>query len=223
MFRYLPLIAKNCWRNRRRTILTSLSVAASLSLLGVLMAMYAALYISDPPPESARRLMTRNKVSLVFTMPEAYVQKIRRLPGVQETMEQNWFGGMYKDNRPENLFARFAIEPDKIFTVRGEMKLPEDQKAAFLKERTACIVGKALADRLNFKVGDRITIQGDIFPINLELSIRGIYEEPINNEALYFNRKYLDESINGAMKNQVGMIVSLADTRGFGAAYCARG
>jgi putative ABC transport system permease protein len=212
MFRYLPLVAKNCWRNRRRTMLTILSVAASLSLLGVLMAIYAAFYISDPPPESARRLMTRNKVSLVFTMPEAYMQKIRSIPGVQEVMAQQWFGGMYKDSRPENLFARFAVEPDKLFTIRGEMKLPDDQKAAFIKERTACIVGKALADRLNFHVGDRITLQGDIFPINLELTIRGIYEEPINNEALYFSRKYLDESINGAMKNNVGMIVTLADS-----------
>src|SRR5215467_1210063 len=212
MFRYLPLIAKNCWRNRRRTILTILSVAASLSLLGVLMAIYAAFYISDPPPESARRLMTRNKVSLVFTMPEAYLQKMKLIPGVQEVMAQQWFGGMYKDSRPENLFARFAIEPEMLFTIRGEMKIPEDQKQAFIHERTACIVGKALADRLNFHVGDRITLQGDIFPITLELTVRGIYEEPISNESLYFSRKYLDESINGALKNQVGMIVTLADS-----------
>ena len=212
MFRYLPLVAKNCWRNRRRTVLTILSVAASLSLLGVLMAIYAAFYISDPPPESARRLMTRNKVSLVFTMPESYLQKIKQIPGVQEVMAQQWFGGQYKNDRPENLFARFAVEPDKLFIIRGEMKLPEDQKAAFIKERTACIIGRALADRLNLHVGDRITLQGDIFPITLELNLRGIYDEPINNEALYFSRKYLDESINGAMKNQVGMIVTLADS-----------
>src|SRR6476661_3676943 len=115
MLRYLPLVSKNAWRNRRRTVLTILSVAASLSLLGILMAIYAAFYVSEPPPEQALRLTVRNKVSLVFPMPQAYGEKIKRIPGVRAVMAQQWFGGMYKNNRPENLFARFAIEPDKIF------------------------------------------------------------------------------------------------------------
>ncbi len=122
MLRYLPLIAKNAWRNRRRTILTILSIAASLSLLGILMAIYAAFYVSEPPPAQALRLAVTNKVSLTFSMPEAYREKIKQIPGVREVMAEQWFGGMYKDRRPENLFARFAIEPDKIFTIRSEMK-----------------------------------------------------------------------------------------------------
>src|SRR5204862_3436606 len=137
MLRYLPLVAKNCWRNRRRTALTILSIAASLSLLGILVAVYTAFYLSETPPTQALRLAVRNKVSLVFPLPEAYREKIRRIPGVREVMAQQWFGGVYKNNRPENVFARFAIEPDKIFIVLGEMKLPEEQKAAFQRERTA--------------------------------------------------------------------------------------
>jgi len=118
--RYFPLIAKNAWRNRRRTILTVLSIAASLSLLGMLMAIYAAFYVSEPPPAQALRLAVRNKVSLVFPLPEAYQEKIKRIPGVREVMAQQWFGGVYKDSRPENLFARFAIDPEKIFVVKSE-------------------------------------------------------------------------------------------------------
>jgi putative ABC transport system permease protein len=83
MLGYLPLIAKNCWRNRRRTTLTILSIAASLSLLGIFMAIYAAFYFSEPTPEQALRLATVNKVSLVFPMPEAYREKIKRIPGVR--------------------------------------------------------------------------------------------------------------------------------------------
>jgi putative ABC transport system permease protein len=212
MFRYFPLVAKNCWRNRRRTTLTILSVAASLSLLGVLMAIYAAFYFSDPPPEQALRLATRNKVSLVFTMPEAYREKIKRIPGVREVMVSQWFGGVYIDNRPEHLFARFAIEPDKIFTIRGEVKIPEEQKIAFQRERTACLIGRQLAEKINKNLGDRITLQGDIFPITLELTVRGIFDSEENNEILYFDRKYLDESIHGAMKNVAGMFTILADS-----------
>src|SRR5437867_404880 len=145
MLRYLPLIVKNCWRNRRRTVLTILSIGASLSLLGILIAIYTAFYLSETPPEQALRLVARNKVSLVFTMPEAYGEKIKKVPGVREVMAEQWFGGMYKDNRPQNLFPRFAVEPDRIFTIRSEMKLPEEQKTAFQRERTACLIGKGLA------------------------------------------------------------------------------
>src|SRR6266850_988741 len=212
MLRYFPLVIKNAWRNRRRTVLTVLSIAASLSLLGILMAIYAAFYISEPTPEQALRLAVRNKVSLVFPMPEAYREKIRRIPGVREIMAQQWFGGMYKNNRPENLFARFAIEPDKIFIVRGEMKLPEEQKAAFQRERTACLIGRQLADKIKVGLGDRITLQGDIFPITLEFTVRAIFDSEQNSEVLYFNRKYLDESIKGALKGNVGMFTVLADS-----------
>jgi putative ABC transport system permease protein len=212
MLGYLPLIAKNCWRNRRRTTLTILSIAASLSLLGIFMAIYAAFYLSEPTPEQALRLSTRNKVSLVFPMPEAYREKIKRVPGVREVMVSQWFGGVYINDRPENLFARFAIEPDKIFTVRGEMKLPEEQKIAFQRERTACLIGRQLSEKINKHLGDRITLQGDIFPITLELTVRAIFDTEENNEILYFDRKYLDESIGGALKNTAGTFAILADS-----------
>ena len=211
MLGYLPLIAKNCWRNRRRTTLTILSIAASLSLLGIFMAIYAAFYFSEPTPEQALRLATVNKVSLVFPMPEAYREKIKRVPGVREVMVSQWFGGVYIDNRPEHLFARFAIEPDKIFTIHGEMKLPDEQKIAFQRDRTGCLIGRQLSEKIGKKLGDRITIQGDIFPIPLELTVRAIYDSPENNENLYFDRKYLDESIHGALKNMAGMFIILAD------------
>ena len=211
MLGYLPLIAKNCWRNRRRTTLTILSIAASLSLLGIFMAIYAAFYLSEPTPEQALRLATVNKVSLVFPMPEAYREKIKRISGVREVMVSQWFGGVYIDNRPEHMFARFAIEPDKIFTIRGEMKLPEEQKIAFQRERTACLIGRQLSEKIGKHLGDRITLQGDIFPVTLEFTVRAIFDSEENNEILYFDRKYLDESINGAMKNKAGMFTILAD------------
>src|SRR5436190_8797760 len=195
MLRYLPLVAKNCWRNRRRTALTILSIAASLSLLGILVAVYTAFYLSETPPTQALRIAVRNKVSLVFPLPEAYGEKIKRIPGVREVMMWQWFGGIYKNDRPENVFPRLAIEPEKIFTVRGEMRVPDDQKIAFQRDRTGALIGRALAEKLNFHLGDRITLQGNIFPIPLELTIRAIFDSEENGEVLYFSRKYLDESI----------------------------
>lgn len=212
MLRHLPLILKNSWRNRRRTTLTVLSISVSLCLLGLLMAIYHAFYLREAPPWQARRLITRNRVSLAVPMPIYYRDRIRQVPGVQEVMVSQWFGGVYKDSRdPNNFFARFAVEPDKLFVIRGEIQVPEDQKRAFLSERTACAVGRRLADRLGFRLGDRITLRGDIFPVNLELTVRAIWDAPDNNEVLYFHWKYLEESLPPARQSLVGTFSILAE------------
>src|SRR3954453_7609723 len=159
MFRYLPLILKNCWRNRRRTFLTIASISISMCLLGVMIAMYHALYLSDATPEEALRVVTRNKISLTQQMPESYKNRLRQVPGVREVMVSQWFGGTYKD--PKNFFARFAVDSDKLFKIYGEFKIPADQRAAFERDRTGCVVGRDLANKYKLNVGDRLTLVGD--------------------------------------------------------------
>jgi putative ABC transport system permease protein len=214
VLRHLPLILKNCWRNRRRTILTVLSISVSLCLLGVMMAIYHAFYFKAPSPYQALRLVVRNRVSLTFSMPQFYRDKIRQVPGVDDAGISQWFGGMYIDRKPEHMFARFAVEPAKIFHIRGEMQLPEDQKKAFMNERTACIVGRTLANKEKFQVGQKLTIVGDIFPFNLELTIRGIFDAPEDDEVLYFSREYLEESLPTDRRGSAGTINVLAATPG---------
>ena len=196
MLRYLPLMLKNCWRNRRRTILTIASIGVSMCLLGVMVAMYHAFYFAAPAPEEALRLITRNRVSITVAIPRSYQQRIQQIPGVREVMLYNWFGGIYKDSRdPKNAFARFAIEPEKLFKVYGEYQIPEDQKRAFLQERTACVVGRDLANAFGFKLGDRINITGDIWPGNYEFTVRGIFDSPTASQVMYINKEYVDQSL----------------------------
>jgi len=212
MARHLPLILKNCWRNRRRTILTILSIGVSLCLLGVLMAIYHAFYFADPAPGSALRLVTRNKVSLAFPMPQSYRDKIKQIPGVREVGISQWFGGKYIDDRPEHMFARFAVQPDRIFTLRPEITIPEDQTKAFQQERTACIASRSLAEKFHWHLGERITLQGDIFPVNLELTLRGIFDDPREVDILYFQRDYLEESLPLGRRGNAGTFNILANT-----------
>ncbi|HKW98679.1 MAG TPA: FtsX-like permease family protein [Bryobacteraceae bacterium] len=212
MFRYLPLIAKNCWRNRRRTILTIVSVGVSMCLLGVITSIYHAFYMSDPTPEQALRLVARNKISLTQPIPQFYEARIRQIPGVREVMISQWFGGVYKDARdPKNFFARFAVEPEKLFTIYGEVTMPDDQKRAFESDRTGCVIGRDLATKFNFHLGDRITIVGDIFPGNYEFTVRGIFDSPRRSEVLYFNREYLEQTLPEARRGNVGTFNILVD------------
>jgi hypothetical protein len=103
-------------------MLTIVSISVSLCLLGVLMAIYYAFYFTQASPSQALRLVVRNKISLAVPMPLYYRDKIRQVSGVREIAPYQWFGGVYKDRREaKNMFPRFAVEPDKILTVRGEI------------------------------------------------------------------------------------------------------
>lgn len=213
MFRYIPLIVKNCWRNRRRTTLTILSVGVSMCLLGVLMAVYHAMYLSDPTPEQALRLVTRNRISLTVSIPQFYKERIRQVPGVKEVMSSQWYGGAYKDARdPKNFFARFGVDPEAMFKIYSELVIPEDQKQAFIRDRTGTVIGRDLADKFNFHVGDRITITGDIYPGTLELTVRGIFDSPRKSEVLYFNWAYVREGLPEERKGEVGLFNILCDS-----------
>jgi putative ABC transport system permease protein len=145
-------------------------------------------------------------------MPQAYREKILKVPGVKEVAIEDWFGVIYIDDKPEHMFARFATDPDKIFTIRSEIKIPDDQKLAFQRDRTGCVIGRGIADSQKFKVGDKLTIKGDIYPFNLELTVRGIFDADNNVDLLYFSRVYLEESIAERRRGNAGMFMILANS-----------
>jgi putative ABC transport system permease protein len=213
MFRYIGLAVKNTWRNKRRTILTVSSMTVSLCLLGTLIAIYHAMFYGEPSPGQALRVMVRHKVSLGNPLPEAYEGKIRQVPGVKDLTEYNWFGGSYKDAREtRNFFARFGVDPAAILKIRTQLEMPEDQKRAFISERSACIVSKDLADKLNLKLGERITLTGDIYPVNPEFIIRGIFEDPDAENSLFFNMEYIRQLMGPANRGFDSMIAILANS-----------
>lgn len=213
MFRYFSLAFKSSLRNRRRSILTISSIAVSLCLLGVLIAIYHALFYGDATPGQALRVVVRHKVSLAQPIPVAYEAKIRNVPHVKEVSVWNWYGGTYKDARdPKNFFARFGVEPAAFMKIRTQMEMPDDQRRAFITDRTGCVVSKDLAQKLGFKIGDRITLVGDIYPGNLELKVVGIFEDPDAQQSLYFNYDYLRDTLPIGRRNYISVVAILADS-----------
>src|SRR3982750_4522979 len=107
----MPLILRNVLRNRRRTILTGLSIALSFCMLGVLMAMYDMFFLAPAAPDQALRLIVRNRISFTNPVPLSYENRLAAIPGVREVMKYQWFGGRYKDEREfKNFFPRFAVD-----------------------------------------------------------------------------------------------------------------
>jgi len=213
MMRLAPLIFRNALRNRRRTLLTVLSIATSLSLLGVMLALYQSFFLDEGTREESLRLITRHRVSVTSVMPISYIDEIRKIPGVREAMVMQWFGGNFRDpGDPRNLFPRFSVEPDRLFTIFPEYSVPEDQKSAFISDRTACMIGRPVAERLGLKLGDRIHLVGDIWPVTLELNLRAIYDSDRDRENLLFNHEYLRQSVPRGMRDAISFFAILAES-----------
>jgi putative ABC transport system permease protein len=203
----LGLVLKNALRNRRRSFLTILSIAASLCILGLLGVLYYAFFLTPAGEEQALRLVVRNRVSLANPLPRSYHPAIEQMPGVQAVMIFQWFGGTYKDSRdPRNFFPRFAVEPAKLPEIYPEYQVAPEQRQALLQDRQGCLVGRKLADRNGFKIGDRVPIQGDIFPVNLELIVRAIYDSPRDNENMIFHYDYLNELMRARGQGMIDMV-----------------
>jgi putative ABC transport system permease protein len=204
-------VTKNAFRNKRRSILTVLSIAFSLLLLTLMMTIWHAFYLDQGSAESNERLVVRHRVSLTFTLPMYYRDKIRAIPGVVGVVPVSWFGGIYKDQKPENFFARFGTDPDEFFKVFRDVKMPADEIKAWQRDRQGVIVDDYLSKKYGWKLGDRIVIQGDIYPVNLELYIRGIFHTDPDNKSVYFNSKYVEEAVP-FFKGQAGTFSILADS-----------
>jgi len=204
-------VTKNAFRNKRRSTLTVLSIAFSLLLLTLMMTIWQSFYHNQGSSESAQRLVVRHRVSLTFPLPGYYREKIRALPGVVAVVPSSWFQGVYKDQKPENFFARFATDPEEFFKVYRDIQIPQEQIVAWQRDRQGAIVEDTLATKYGWKLGDRIAIAGDIYPVNLELYVRGIYHSNPERKSLYFNAKYLEEAVP-TFKGTAGTFSGLAAT-----------
>jgi putative ABC transport system permease protein len=204
-------VAKSAFRNKRRSLLTVASIAFSLLLLCIMLCVWRSFYIDKGAPDSALRIMTRHKVSLANFLPIYYREKIRTIPGVVHVVPMTWFGGKYKDDKPENFFAQFATDPEEYFDVAADKVMPAEQLAAWKRDRAGCVVDADLAKKHHWKIGDHIILQGTIFPGDFDLILRGIYTIDPPQSNLYFHAKYLEESVDW-FKDTAGFYFTRVDT-----------
>jgi putative ABC transport system permease protein len=191
----LKLIIRNAFRHKLRSILTIVGVAIAVMAFGLLRTLVGLWYLGVES-SSATRLVTRNAVSLVFTLPISYKDRIRQIQGVKLVSWGNWFGGIYIDEK--NFFANFAVEPKSYLELYPEFILPPDQKDAFIHDRKGAVAGRKLAAKYGWKIGDSITLRGTIFPGQWEFVLRGIYrgaQKSTDETQFFFNWNYLNESL----------------------------
>ncbi len=211
--RFLPLVWRNLGRRKMRTIFTLLSVFVAFVLFGVLMAIRVA-FSGTITLSGAERLVMIDKISLINPLPLSYQGRIRTVEGVKDITHANWFGGIYKDQR--NFFANMAVDPESWLRIYPEVAMPDDQKKAWLDDRTGAVVGVETAKRFGWNIGDRVPLQGVIYrrPDGgpWEFTIRGIYESPekgFDNSQFFFHYDYMNETLRDQAygHDQVGWYV----------------
>lgn len=209
MLKYFPLLWANLGRKRLRTSLTLASIIVAFLLFGLMQTLRVAL-TGSPELAGIDRLMTMHKTSFVQSLPLAYLNRIKSVDGVVTASSQDWFGGIYQEDR--NQLPTFAVEADTFFQVYSEYKLKPEEQDAFLKDRTGAIVGPLVAQRFGWKVGDTIPLRSNIWTKKeggntWQMKIAGIYEASNgDNQSIYFHYDYLNESRN-EIRDMIGWVV----------------
>lgn len=209
MLKYLPLLWANLNRKRLRTALTLASIVVAFLLFGLMQTLRLAL-TGSPELAGVDRLVTIHKVSIVQSLPRSYLTRIRAVEGVEVASSLDWFGGIYQDERTQ--IAAMAVDAPTFLQVYGEYTLPTEQRAAWLADRTAAIVGHVLAERFGWQIGDTVPLRSNIWTkadgSNVwPIKIAGIYRaDNGDNQSLYLHYEYLNEARVQA-RDSIGWVI----------------
>lgn len=199
--KFWPLLWSNLKRRKLRTIFTLLSIVIAFILFAYLAAVRVA-FSAGVDVAGADRLLTTHKTSIIQPLPFSYLDQIARTPGVVAVTHASWFGGIYQN--PGTGFQgvfQGPIDPEAYLAMYPEIKVPEDQKRAWIEDRQGVLVGETTARRYGWKVGDRVPIQGTFWRKKdgssaWEFNVRGIYtgDRATDKTQFLFHYTYFDES-----------------------------
>ncbi len=206
------IAARNLTRNWLRTCLTILGAAVALIAFIMLRTVLTAWEVGAESA-SKDRLGTRHKVSFVMQLPKRYIDDIRAVPGVKDATWANWFGAKHPA-KPNEFFANLGVDAPTFLTVMDELVLSPEDKTRWLGDKRGAIVGDLLAKTLNLKVGDKVTLQGSIYPGDWEFNVDGIYtasRKSLDRSQFLFHWSYMNDALPEARKDQIGWVMTRID------------
>jgi len=222
--KYLPLVWRNLMRRKFRTIFTLATVFISFVLYAFLMTIRTA-FSMGVEIAGVDRLMMMHKVSLIQLLPISYLQQIQSTPGVTVASYSTWFGGTYQDQA--NSFAIMAVDPEHYLQLYPEFRVPSDQVKAWQADRQGVLVGRDVATRYGWKIGDKVPIQATIWQPKQGntwfFNVDAIYDgdKNIDKTNFFFHYDYLDENRRGA-HGMVGWYIIKINDPSHGAEIVAR-
>ncbi len=212
MLRHLPLFTANLRRKPVRTGLTLASIVVAFMLFGLLKTLESALELGADLA-GADRLVTMHRMTLIQLFPRSYLNRIDAIEGVASAASFNWLGAAYQDDR--NQVGAMSTDPARFVEVYPEYELAEEQMADWIADRGSIIVGRDLADRYGWQIGDTIPLRSVYYTRtdgtnSWDFRIAGIYDATNgDNASAYFHWEYLNESIGAP--DLIGFVVLRVD------------
>lgn len=212
--RYAPLLLASLRRRKARTFFTVASIVIAFLLFGLAESMRHALE-AGVNVAGADRLLTMHKVSFTQLLPASYESRIRSVAGVTDVSPQTWFGAWYRDER--NQIPAFPVKPEPFLRMYPEYSVPEDQRQAWVADRTGIMVGRALADLYGWKPGDVVPLNSALWrrkdgTFVWEFTVRAIYDAPEGGDTrnMVMHQDYFEEA-KAAAKGLVGWYLVQVD------------
>ena len=192
--KYFHLVWKNVFRKKLRTTLTASSIVLVLVLIVILTSLLKAMQADPSGGRGANRLVVQHATGLGNFLPLSQRQRIEQIPGVVAVTPELWFGGVYKDDKPENWIGQLSTDPeiyfDKIF---DDAKIDPAVNEEWKKTRNGFVAGASIAKKFGWKKGDHIVLKGTYIPLNADLVYIGPYEAG-DESNLFFHNEYLNQS-----------------------------
>lgn len=193
-----------------RATLTGGAFAFSIGLLGFLTLLSAALE-KEWSPHMAQRMIVTARTSFFDKLPMAYLAKIEAVPGVETVVPFDFVVGFYRNTRPENQVPIQAAPPEPMLRVYMEANVPPEQAKAWIADPTGALVGPLLAEKLGWKVGDRVVLKAPVTGGVVETTIRAVMGYRLD-AGLYLHRRYFAQLTGD--EGRTNMFWVLARTRG---------
>jgi putative ABC transport system permease protein len=150
----------------------------------------------------ADRLVVSQRISFTQPLALVYRDRLAAIPGVAAVTYVAWFRGVYQN--PRNDFPKLAVDTERWFEMYDDLwTVPQDQLARWKANRTGAIVGQELAERFGWTIGDRIPIQGTMWPKRgggaWEFTVEGIYTAPRSGrnpslDLMFFHYAYFNDT-----------------------------
>jgi len=208
--KYLPLLSASLRRKRLRTFFTLASIVVAFLLFGLAESLRYSLQ-SGVDVAGADRLLTMHKVSFTQLLPKSYESRIRAIDGVVDVTPQTWFGAWFRDER--NQIPTFPVNPLPFLRMYPEYALPEDQRQAWMADRSGILIGRGVADLTGWTVGEAVPLRSSIWRRAngsdvWEVTVRGIYDLPQGGDTrqILMHHEYFEEA-RGQGKGLVGWYV----------------
>ena len=188
---YLSLVLRNLTRNKRRTILTTLSITVSIFIFASLISLPGLLDEVLRDRANSRRLICHSKASLFYMLPEAYRRRIETVPHVEAVAAYSLFLASYRN--PNEQLAALGVDDDHVREIFPDWDISAQTEHEFESMRTAALVATNLMKLFGWKIGQTIMLRGMMYPVDLQLTIVGVLNEEAAGPRIMFRRDYMEE------------------------------